>query len=100
MCDPYNIEFFEEQNKLAEQFLGDKLNWIKIWEEDIVLNDKIAIHFYPNSQKYIYDLYTKYGVVTTYDNDIDNMIITNDIGSYYATHCSKSYSYTIYCQKK
>jgi hypothetical protein len=104
MDDIYDIEYYEEQINHIEKFKGNN-NLIKINEEDIKINDKIIIYFYPCSQKYYHQLYPKYGKVININNKysklFDNIELLNDFDNYNASHgivsdYSRGYDYTIY----
>ena len=77
---------------------------------DLKINDYIYIDFIPDSQKYIYDLTPKLGIISSIINnndDIPNITILNyndiyenilhDYCSYYGT--SLGYTYTIFLIK-
>lgn len=80
-------------------------NKIYIDINDININDKIYIEFLPNSQKYIYQLYPKYGIIVNINNN--NQLIkifnfnTNKIENLFHDYVSyygdiPGYDYTLY----
>jgi hypothetical protein len=103
--DTYDIEYFEKQNENSLIFINS-LELIEINVKDIVIGDKIVINYYPDSQKHIYDLYTKYGLVTDYivndsEDELSFFKLRNENTSYNASHgCiglySRGYWFNIY----
>ena len=97
--DKYNNEINIINNHINNNYLNKKKVQININELNI--NDIIFIEFFPDSQKYIYDLYPKFGKII---NIKDNIIIKNlnnqeefllhDSVSYYGT--TLGYAYYIY----
>ena len=123
-------EIYNQHNKKAEEFkekhlsLNPNSEWIIKDISDIKVDDQIVIYFYPDSQRYINDLYPKYGkvkkiltdeelqideetkkeVYSDSDFDLERLIIeTEDMYetsgahgwvSYYGN--SRGYFYTIY----
>ena len=92
----------------AEQFYNLHINCNTHWDEininDLKINDIIIINYTSNSQRYMYDLYPKFGKITKIDQNIlENIYMTNifenDINAshdwcgYYGN--SRSYDYNI-----
>jgi hypothetical protein len=111
MYEQEDINVFNEETIKMNNFknkFNDK-NWVNINDniDKLKINDIIIIEYYPNSQKYIYDLYPKFGVITkildkqTYNNDLlRNIILNNSIIEYDASHgqynmYSRGYDYSI-----
>lgn len=102
----YNIKYFDEQYDETINFINLH-ELIKISYDEIKVGDKIVINYYPELQKYIYKLYTKYGIVTKIDSttrDYDYLTyikLANKNNSYTASHgqvgmYSRGYDYNIY----
>ncbi len=91
----YEINYFDEQILKVNKFIKNTPTQ-QIYENEIKVGDKIIIYFYPNSQKYMYILYPKYGKVIEDRNNSDeeysllNVIIKNDNEIYNAFHCGVS----------
>jgi hypothetical protein len=93
--DQYDNENFEQtEEEEVKQFIGTSKT-INIYEDeldDIKIGDKIAVYFYPHSQKYLFLLYPKYGEVINIkksDNDqisLDDIILKNNYNEYNANH--------------
>jgi len=120
MYDSYQIDQYEKYNNMVNKFKKDNIKshkflkkWIKVDYSDIKINDIIIIYFYPNSQKYIYDLYPKAGKVIKIDSNdmnIENITIkpfndkyntdklSHDWLGYFGN--SRAYDYEIYKLKK
>ena len=74
--DNYNTIITNIDNIIKDKIKKEvKINELKI-------NDYVYIEFYPNSQKYIYDLTPKLGIVSNIINDsiYPNVIILNSEG--------------------
>ena len=92
----------------AEQFYNLNINCNTYWNEinidDLKINDIIIINYTPNSQRYIYDLYPKFGKIIRIEdsNILENIYLNyqdNDINAshdwcgYYGN--TRSYNYNI-----
>ena len=98
--DKYDYEFNKINTYINNNFLDKKKTEINII--DIKIDDIIYIEFMSDSQKYIYDLYPKFGKIINIIND--DIIIKNlnndeerllhDNLSYYGN--SLGYSFNIY----
>jgi hypothetical protein len=100
--DNDKIEFYTNINNQINLYLKDKKK-IEINIDNIQINDIIYIDFIPDSQKYIYELYPKLGIVNKFENDeyfilnnITNQIepLLHDNVSYYGN--TLGYGYLIY----
>ncbi len=68
------IKNYEESTDYITNLIANsKIKPIEI--SDLQVNDTVYINFYPNSQKYIYSLYPKYGKVLSIklDKHFDNL---------------------------
>ena len=87
--DDEEINFYEDQEIKIKEFIGLS-KYEEIYKDEIKLGDKIVINFYPDSQKYIYMLYSKYGeIIKIEDKDEYNLfsiILKNDTTEYNAFH--------------
>jgi hypothetical protein len=90
-----------------EKYLTTDMIWKSVSVNDVNIGDKIIAYFYPSSQKYIVDLYPKFGTVNEIlleNNDIERInIITPDGGKENLAHFyvsyfgdSRGYDYSIY----
>ncbi len=105
MYDDFDIEYYEKKTQESLVFINSQ-ELVKININEINVNDKIIINYYPQSQIYIYDLYTKFGIVTEikYEVNDDKLFfikLKNDNDIYDASHgylniYSRGYNYTIY----
>lgn len=106
-------EDFHKKNEQINNYINTILfNEPKIAIDDISdleLNDIIHINFIPDSQKYIYDLYPKFGKIISIENDkiiIENLDkVHEDLLHEGVSYMGQSlgYSYYIYkfiCSKK
>jgi hypothetical protein len=90
--DEYDIENYENIQFKIETFIGvSKTLDIHEYElNQIEIGDKIIVYYYPFSQKYIYNLYPKYGIVTNikyFENqllDLNSITLKNDTNEYSA----------------
>ena len=90
----------------AEQFYNQNLKFNTYWHDvsidDLKIDDIIIINYTSNSQRYIYDLYPKFGKIIRIDdsNILENIYLNhNDINAshdwcgYYGN--TRSYDYNI-----
>ena len=88
--DDEELIYYEEQ-KQVKNFIGIN-NTIDIDEKELKVGDKIVIYFYSCSQKYIYQLYPKYGKIIKNINkennefSLRNIKLKNNKTEYYASH--------------
>lgn len=96
---------YNEESDKINNYIKNNLSCnekIEVNISDLKIGDIVYVNFISDSQKYIYDLYPKFGVISSIDND--NILILNidkksenllhDNVSYYGS--SLGYSYYIY----
>ena len=119
--DEYTYSYFDEKVLKYRSSFTNGI-WISVNFDDIKIGDKIIIEFIPDSQRYIYSYYPKYGEVIHIKSDnefneayfdksffhssltIERLILKDENGqeeigyhswdSYYGN--TRSYSYLIY----
>ena len=100
--DNDKIEFYNNINSEIHKYLQNKKK-IEINIDNIQINDVIYIEFIPDSQKYIYELYPKLGIVNNFENNeyfiLNNITnqtesLLHDNVSYYVN--TLGYGYIIY----
>jgi len=95
-------EKYDYENIKINEYISNN-NKKEISIDELKIDDIIKIEFIPDSQKYIYDLYPKFGKIISINND-NNIIIKNldnnfenllhDSVSYYGD--SLGYSFIIF----
>ena len=100
-----DIKIYNNENNKINNYINNNLNdnqKIITNIEELKIGDKILITFIPDSQKYIYNLYNKFGIISSINND-EILIINLDENcesilhenvSYFGN--SLGYSYDIY----
>jgi hypothetical protein len=84
----YEYEDYELKMDSVNEFINDQIKSGKKFKEielnELKLNDLVIVKFYPRSQKYLYDLYPRYGYVTninkeylelTYEDNNENIFL-------------------------
>jgi len=66
-----NTEFIEAE-RYKNTLKGDNHEWLNISFSELRVGDKIIIYFYPDSLKYINELFPKFGEVISIDPDTQN----------------------------
>jgi hypothetical protein len=75
MFNSDEIKLYENKNKIIKNIIiNKKISNLKF--ENLKIGQTIYIEFIPYSQKYIYFLYPKYGIIQSIHNDI--IIIKNE----------------------
>ncbi len=69
----YRYEDYEMKIDSLKEFINEQIKLGKKKQEvdigELKLNDLVVVKFYPHSQKHIYDLYPRYGYVTTINRE-------------------------------
>jgi len=94
MYNQYDIDNFNNETNKKNEFKNKFNNYIFINNIDkLKINDIVIIEYYPYSQKYIYNLYPKFGKIINilnlelYNDDILSIIILqNNNEIYNASH--------------
>ena len=97
-------EDYDNKTNIINNYINNyhlNKNKIEINVNELQINDIILIEFIPDSQKYLYDLYPKFGIIINIKDDIIIKNINNEEElmfhgniSYYGS--SLGYSYNIY----
>ena len=76
---------YDKERELYDIYIKDKkLKPIKL--EELVLYDKISIVYTPDSQKYINELYPKFGRIIKLGKEIEDIILENNNRQYSGSH--------------
>ena len=100
MFDEEDINYYNNQKEEVINFIGSNPTE-KLYNEPINIGDKIVVYFYPYSQKHIYRLYPKYGIVVENTNNpnedfsLNNIRLKNNNTEYNVCSIDNGYDYII-----
>ena len=98
----FEKQYYNIQSKLISDYIKN-YDLIEVDINDLKIGDKVVIHFMTYSQKYMYQLYSKYGTIIKIEdiNDHNGILLQNDHNIYNLLYPDLSmyasgYEYTIY----